>query len=153
VPVNVHSGTGNPDFTQRLASGELGLVVGLYLTARLLMPGPVSPGLPANPLGAESVAGFLELLQAIAGVTTPFLALAVVGSLVLRFRRSRGDERQQLKWITYAGGLLPLAVLAYLLPEVVGTVVFAVPLVFLPVAVGIVLAKLIDWRGHAHPRR
>jgi hypothetical protein len=69
------------------------------------------------------------------------LMLVAFGSLVARFRRSRGDERQQLKWITYAGGLLPLAVLAYLLPEVVGTVVFAVPLVFLPVAVGIAILR------------
>jgi hypothetical protein len=69
------------------------------------------------------------------------LILVGFGALVVRFRRSRGDERQQLKWITYAGGLLPLAVLAYLLPEVVGTVVFAVPLVFLPVAVGIAILR------------
>jgi hypothetical protein len=67
--------------------------------------------------------------------------LTMARALVVRFRRSRGDERQQLKWITYAGGLLPLAVLAYLLPEVVGTVVFAVPLVFLPVAVGIAILR------------
>jgi hypothetical protein len=67
--------------------------------------------------------------------------LTMARALVVRFRRSRGDERQQLKWITYAGGLLPLAVLAYLLPEVVGTVVFVVPLVFLPVAVGIAILR------------
>jgi hypothetical protein len=35
----------------RPVAWTLGLVIGLYLTARLLMPGPVSPGLPANPSG------------------------------------------------------------------------------------------------------
>jgi hypothetical protein len=69
------------------------------------------------------------------------LMLAAFGSLVVRFRRSRGDERQQLKWITYAGGLLPLAGLAYFLPESVGTVLFAVPVVFLPVAAGIAILR------------
>jgi hypothetical protein len=96
----------------------------------------------ANPIGAAAVGNLEEsrvgvVLLSLMGV----LMLAGFGALVVRFRRSRGDERQQLKWITYAGGLLPLAVLAYLLPEVVGTVVFAVPLVFLPVAIGIAILR------------
>ncbi len=96
----------------------------------------------ANPIGAAAVGNLEEsrvgvVLLSLMGV----LMLAGFGALVVRFRRSRGDERQQLKWITYAGGLLPLAVLAYLLPEVVGTVIFAVPLVFLPVAIGIAILR------------
>jgi hypothetical protein len=96
----------------------------------------------ANPIGAAAVGNLEEsrvgvVLLSLMGV----LMLAGFGALVVRFRRSRGDERQQLKWITYAGGLLPLAVLAYLLPEVVGTVVSAVPLVFLPVAIGIAILR------------
>ena len=35
--------------------------------------------------------------------------LAAVASLLLRFRRSRGEEQQQLKWVVY-GGSLPLAI-------------------------------------------
>src|SRR4029450_11748364 len=44
----------------RPVAWTLGLVTGLYLTARLLTPGPVSPGLPANPLGAGAAAGPLQ---------------------------------------------------------------------------------------------
>jgi hypothetical protein len=62
-------------------------------------------------------------------------------SLVIRFRRSRGEERQQLKWFTYAGALLPLAVLGDFLPGLVGSLVFAVPIVFLPVAAGIAVLR------------
>jgi hypothetical protein len=131
----------------RPVAWSLGLVVGLYLTARLLMPGPVSPGLPANPLGVESAAGFLELLQAIAGVTTPFLALAVVGSLVLRFRRSRGDERQQLKWLTFVVALdvvmLPaLGRAAELWAPLLGELlVFPVAVSMIPIAIGVAVLK------------
>jgi hypothetical protein len=96
----------------------------------------------ANPIGVAAVGNLEESRVGVALLSLMgVLMLVGFGALVVRFRRSRGDERQQLKWITYAGGLLPLAVLAYLLPEVVGTVVFAVPLVFLPVAVGIAILR------------
>jgi hypothetical protein len=96
----------------------------------------------ANPIGVAAVGNLEESRVGVALLSLMgVLILVGFGSLVVRFRRSRGDERQQLKWITYAGGLLPLAVLAYLLPEVVGTVIFAVPLVFLPVAVGIAILR------------
>ena len=96
----------------------------------------------ANPI---RVAWVVDPEHSLAGVA--LLSLMVVllllafGSLVVRFRRSRGEERQQLKWITYASGLLPLAGLAYLLPEALGTVVFTVPMVFLPAAVGIAILR------------
>jgi hypothetical protein len=96
----------------------------------------------ANPIGVAAVGDLEESRVGVALLSLMgVMMLLALGALVVRFRRSRGDERQQLKWITYAGGLLPLAVLAYLLPEVVGTVVFAVPLVFLPVAVGIAILR------------
>jgi hypothetical protein len=68
------------------------------------------------------------------------IAVAFV-SLVLRFRRSRGEERQQLKWFTYAGALLPLALLVGFLPTRVGDFVFGVVIVFLPVAAGIAILR------------
>jgi hypothetical protein len=67
------------------------------------------------------------------------LAAAAFGSLVLRFRRSRGEERQQLKWFTYAAALVPLAVLDQFLPAPVHSLAFAVPVVFLPIAAGIAI--------------
>jgi hypothetical protein len=50
-------------------------------------------------------------------------------------------ERQQLKWFTYAGALLPLAVLGDFLPAPVGNLFFAAPIVFLPVAAGIAILR------------
>jgi hypothetical protein len=65
----------------------------------------------SNPLAIPTLAG---TLQAVAGTTAPATALTMMvaaGSLVLRFRRARGTERQQLRWLTVAAALAPLAVL------------------------------------------
>jgi hypothetical protein len=96
----------------------------------------------ANPVGVAWVVDPEHSLVGVALLSLMIvLLLLAFGSLLARFRRSRGDERQQLKWITYASGLLPLAGLAYLLPEALGTVVFTVPMVFLPAAVGIAILR------------
>ncbi len=57
-----------------------------------------------NPLG---VAAFRPVFV---GALTVVQAIQVAGaaSLVLRLRRSRGEERQQLKWVAYAARLLGL---------------------------------------------
>ena len=52
-----------------------------------------------------------------------------------------GEERQQLKWFTYASALLPLAGLDDFLPAPVGDLLFGVPIVFLPVAAGIAILR------------
>jgi MFS family permease len=103
---------------------------------------PVADHVIANPIGVAAVENPEE---SAVGVTLLSLVtlVAVVGfvSLVIRFRRSRGEERQQLKWFTYAGALLPLAVLGDFLPPPVGDLLFAVPIVFLPVAAGIAILR------------
>jgi hypothetical protein len=79
---------------------------------------------------------------ALLGLLTACLVAAVL-SLVLRFRRSRGVERQQLKWFTYAGVLLilggPLA--SYLLPSSVSDVTFGLAIALVPVAAGIAILR------------
>jgi hypothetical protein len=65
-------------------------------------------------------------------------------SLVLRFRRSHGVERQQLKWFTYAGALMVLALLAtdYLLPDSADVEVLAgLILALVPIAAGIAILR------------
>jgi hypothetical protein len=134
----------------RPVAWAIGLVLGPYLTARLLAPGPIDPGLagnPQNPLGVESAEGFLQLVQTIAGVTVPVLALAALASLVVRFRRARGEERQQLKWFTFVVAadlvLIPgVGELAQRVAPVLGElVVFPVTVSLIPIAIGVAVLK------------
>jgi hypothetical protein len=73
------------------------------------LPGPLgSFSFLANPVGYGGAAGEIlpGLNQVFAWAALLLAILASVVSLVLRFRRSRGEERQQLKWIAYAAVLL-----------------------------------------------
>src|SRR5215210_3782572 len=74
-----------------------------------LAPGPVAslPREIRNPFGLE---GFPWLSDA-ANVGFPLLALCILASvvsLVLRYRRSRYEEREQIKWIAFAASVVGL---------------------------------------------
>jgi hypothetical protein len=101
-------------------------------------PGQVVP----NPIGVAAVGNPQESPAEPAVIILLVVLAAAFGSLVVRFRRSRGEERQQLKWFTYAAALLPLATApAGVLPAPLDNLVFAVPTVFLPVASGIAILR------------
>jgi len=74
--------------------------------------------------------------------------LAAAASLVLRFRRSGGEERQQLKWIAFAGGLAAAGfiVLASLPngPEPVLAFITLVPLIAVAVGIAVLKFRLYD---------
>jgi hypothetical protein len=70
-------------------------------------------------------------------------AVAALASLILRFRRSQGVERQQLKWFTYAAAL---AILFQAVPTpqpagLVRDVLFGLTIAFIPVAAGIAILR------------
>ena len=71
-----------------------------------------------NPLGITAVVAFNEpLIVLIQGAEVLGIA-----SLALRFRRSRGEERQQLKWVAYAAVLFALQLLLMVVGRWVGLV-------------------------------
>lgn len=86
-----------------LANGAIQVAVHCFTsdpTAELPAPNPLSLGIfePIVP----------QPLQAIGFGITLIATLIGVGSLIVRFRRSVGVERQQLKWITFGATLAPL---------------------------------------------
>jgi hypothetical protein len=91
-----------------------------------------------NPIGVAGIGGPEDTLLSVA---LGLLAVAAMVSLVVRFRRSRGEERLQLKWFTYAGALLPVVLVGDFLPAAAGDVLFAVGISLLPVAAGIAILR------------
>jgi signal transduction histidine kinase len=55
----------------------------------------------ANPLGIPMLGPAYSVLVPIMELLLLLLILVAAASLLLRFRRSRGDEREQLKWFAY----------------------------------------------------
>lgn len=95
------------------ATGIL-MVIGILVEA--FRPGPVQVDEPfRNPLGIDAAEGILAAMSPLIDVLTGLLLVASVASIYLRFRRSGGIERQQIKWLAYAAALLGVV-------AVVGTV-------------------------------
>jgi hypothetical protein len=125
-----------------LAGLATALPAALVSVAPDLSLGTVPEQVIANPIGVAAAGNLLKspVVPALI-LLLVVLAAAAFGSLVIRFRRSRGEERQQLKWFTYAAALVPLSVVGDALPAPVGDLATALPIVFLPVATGIAILR------------
>jgi signal transduction histidine kinase len=95
-----------------------------------------------NPIGVHGLAPVEQLpVFGVLGVVLGLGVLEGIAAVVVRFRRSRGAERQQMKWFLYAVAPLLLAPVGGFLPDVVGTLVFGWMLIALPVAVAIAVLR------------
>jgi hypothetical protein len=87
-----------------------GAVIVLGSVGIALAPGPVEAlGGVRNPFGLEGAPWV-----AYAAVVVPLLPVCILASavsLVLRYRRSGGEERQQIKWIAFAASFVGLVAL------------------------------------------
>jgi hypothetical protein len=78
-----------------------------------LDPGPLTEfSVVDNPFGLEAASPIPELIGTIGMVGLWFALLGAGASLVMRFRRAGGEQRQQLKWVAYAATLAAIAQVA-----------------------------------------
>jgi hypothetical protein len=122
-----------------LLAGTVGIVAGPFVPGRSGFAPIVSP------LGIQGVAGQIALVLSYGTVvlilaTVPLAAL----SLVFRFRRSSGAERQQIKWFAYAAVVFVLEYLTQFFYEPPGSwdaLVEILPLVGLYSAIGVAILR------------
>jgi hypothetical protein len=97
-----------------------GVVIVLLSVAGGLAPGPLeNQGGVRNPFGLEA----LPWLQDAVYLILPLLPLCIFASavsMVLRYRRTRGEMRQQIKWVAF---VISIAGLLYLIPMILASVV------------------------------
>ncbi len=88
-----------------------GIALAIFSGTVALLPGPL-PGLPSVPNPLSPFSGQVTIGEVLLPLfTVLFVAVILCGAaLVRRFRRSRGVERLQMKWIAYASGLYAVAV-------------------------------------------
>jgi hypothetical protein len=120
----------------------------IFLVALTLEPEPLEPAYRSvtNPLGLQA----LQLPIAITAVLASGITVAavVVGalSLVVRFRRARGIERQQLRWVALAALLVTMTILVALAGMALGNPFLiiwgaGVSFAILPAAIGAAILR------------
>jgi hypothetical protein len=125
-----------------------GLAIAGFLAAPALRPGPMPDAAVkgrVNPVGIAGAGPLLDTVASVAGVSLLIaIALGTV-SLVLRFRRSHGAERLQLKWFAFSSALFALACALGFLVFSQDDVLFGVVVVgafsAIPVAAGVAILR------------
>jgi hypothetical protein len=99
------------------------------------VPNPLRLGIP-----------IMNLLLEVLYLTLPLTLVVGGAAVIVRFRRSRGDERQQLKWFAYAVAVMVSLFLFWFSLALAGLVppdalLWTVPLLGLPAGVGVAVLR------------
>ena len=133
----------------RVVAWTGGFAIAASVVSLALLPGPLE-SFPSvrNPFGGPA---FLDWIYAVGGLISLACLVAAIASLILRFRRSRAQERMQLKWFVYAAALGFIAVLMVTLFDlpavneqtdaVVETIVWTLAPLSLPFSAGIAILR------------
>src|SRR5215208_1174358 len=135
-----------------------GVVIVSVSVGVMLSPGSLDmPRGIGNPFGLEAAPWVTTVAYAILPLL-PLCMLASALSLVLRYRRSKGDERQQIKWIAFAASLVALVYLIAMVASFIHpseawttagsvwwlnllTIAALLSFVTIPIAVGVAILK------------
>jgi hypothetical protein len=120
----------------------------IFVVALTLEPEPLDPAYQSvtNPLGLQALQLPIAITDVVASGIT--VAAVVVGALSLgvRFRRARGIERQQLRWVALAALLVTMTILVVLAGMALGNPLLiiwgaGVSFAILPLAIGAAILR------------
>jgi hypothetical protein len=100
-----------------------------------------------NPVGLDRAATAVRALDVVSTVAALAAIVAGCAAALLRFRRAKGSERQQLEWFVWAAALivvafaLALVLDAFSVPSVIGGIVLVGAILALPIATGIAILR------------
>jgi hypothetical protein len=107
-----------PSRRWRWVTQAIGVTVVVTTVAGALLPADEGDPI-GNPLAVQGAIEALADTIANVGITTLFLAILLSAvSLLARFRRAKGLQRQQLKWLAYGGGFLAAYILLDMISQV-----------------------------------
>jgi len=119
-------------------------IAGVFVTQGM-HPGPISdyPQV-TNPYGVDS-----PVLDALSGLALLVLAVGIAGSsvsLIVRFRRARGELRQQMKWLAFAGAVAGVCVIVFtavydVVGEDLANAAIMLSVLGLPLAAGVAILR------------
>ena len=141
--------TGSPPSPswRRWAVGSAGAMV-VALVAAMASPGSLDPlaQFVAGPLDPTVYGGALRVANQLALLAGLLIVLGGAASLVARFRRARGTERLQLRWLVLAAALTGLSMVAAAVLIAVGQVnlgawMTVIGAAFLPLATGAAILR------------
>jgi hypothetical protein len=121
-----------------------GAGIALTFVTGLLKPGPVSDHPQVhNLLGVD--AAWVDALTGLGALLVLVGLAGSVAALIVRFRRARGAQRQQMKWLALAGAVagctLPLAVIVYDTSETIANSAIMVTVLAIPVSTGVAILR------------
>jgi len=124
-----------------------------YTITLLLDPNPFihvdsSLATVRNPLGIAGASDLFDRFNSLILLVLLATVVACIASVIVRFRRARGDERQQLKWLAY-GTLLSLLIVVAIIASMVANVdtgplssaLFYLPVLGITISAGIAILR------------
>jgi hypothetical protein len=117
----------------------------MFVFGSAFQPGALSgyPDIP-NPVGMDAAGPLIRVAQPVSAVCFAVVVVCSAASILIRFRRARGLQRQQLKWLAYA---VAVATVALVLASrewtgwEVAQVTALVAVGFIPVAIGVAILR------------